>query len=125
MWMCRFVVFFFFQAEDGIRDIGVTGVQTCALPIWTPNPVLLVRLGCIGGLAASALIWWAPSTAVVIVGFALLGAVLAPVFPALVTLTPVRIGHARAQHAIGWQIAGANVGATGISVGTVIILKHE
>src|SRR3712207_8404505 len=28
------VIFFFFQAEDGIRDIGVTGVQTCALPIW-------------------------------------------------------------------------------------------
>src|SRR5947209_16479092 len=25
--------FFFFQAEDGIRDIGVTGVLTCALPI--------------------------------------------------------------------------------------------
>src|ERR1035437_2582387 len=30
-------VFFFFQAEDGIRDIGVTGVQTCALPIWQPR----------------------------------------------------------------------------------------
>src|SRR5215203_5084850 len=29
-----FVFFFFFQAEDGIRDIGVTGVQTCALPIY-------------------------------------------------------------------------------------------
>ena len=28
-----FNFFFFFQAEDGIRDIGVTGVQTCALPI--------------------------------------------------------------------------------------------
>src|SRR3712207_8403867 len=28
-----FRLFFFFQAEDGIRDIGVTGVQTCALPI--------------------------------------------------------------------------------------------
>ena len=28
-------VIFFFQAEDGIRDIGVTGVQTCALPICT------------------------------------------------------------------------------------------
>src|SRR3712207_9511016 len=27
-------VIFFFQAEDGIRDIGVTGVQTCALPIF-------------------------------------------------------------------------------------------
>src|SRR5690625_7333954 len=32
--MCEyFVVFFFFQAEDGIRDGHVTGVQTCALPI--------------------------------------------------------------------------------------------
>src|SRR2546422_979139 len=28
-----FWVFFFFQAEDGIRDVAVTGVQTCALPI--------------------------------------------------------------------------------------------
>src|SRR5256884_3302695 len=27
------LVFFFFQAEDGIRDVAVTGVQTCALPI--------------------------------------------------------------------------------------------
>ena len=31
--MCWFFVFFFFQAEDGIRDDLVTGVQTCALPI--------------------------------------------------------------------------------------------
>src|SRR3712207_3722753 len=30
-------VLFFFQAEDGIRDIGVTGVQTCALPISAPR----------------------------------------------------------------------------------------
>src|SRR5256885_8962189 len=37
--------FFFFQAEDGIRDYKVTGVQTCALPI-SPRrrrPALLVR----------------------------------------------------------------------------------
>src|SRR5690349_23691563 len=30
-----FFFFFFFQAEDGIRDLYVTGVQTCALPIFT------------------------------------------------------------------------------------------
>src|SRR2546430_16852600 len=30
---CDVTVFFFFQAEDGIRDLTVTGVQTCALPI--------------------------------------------------------------------------------------------
>src|SRR6266540_720058 len=29
-----FIFFFFFQAEDGIRDRDVTGVQTCALPIY-------------------------------------------------------------------------------------------
>src|SRR5688572_31889487 len=28
------MIFFFFQAEDGIRDLTVTGVQTCALPIF-------------------------------------------------------------------------------------------
>src|SRR6185312_1649507 len=32
------MVFFFFQAEDGIRDLIVTGVQTCALPISGANP---------------------------------------------------------------------------------------
>src|SRR6266496_336355 len=31
--MINFIFFFFFQAEDGIRDLYVTGVQTCALPI--------------------------------------------------------------------------------------------
>src|SRR2546427_4747051 len=30
----RVCLFFFFQAEDGIRDLTVTGVQTCALPIY-------------------------------------------------------------------------------------------
>src|SRR2546430_5876447 len=33
MYMCSRCIFFFFQAEDGIRDLTVTGVQTCALPI--------------------------------------------------------------------------------------------
>src|SRR5438093_5313882 len=34
----RGVLYFFFQAEDGIRGWSVTGVQTCALPICTPSP---------------------------------------------------------------------------------------
>src|SRR3712207_1952695 len=36
------VSIFFFQAEDGIRDIGVTGVQTCALPIFRSDPMVIV-----------------------------------------------------------------------------------
>src|SRR5947209_8462272 len=47
------VVFFFFQAEDGIRDIGVTGVQTCALPIF---PVVGEELGFVGVMVALVLL---------------------------------------------------------------------
>src|SRR5258707_8388153 len=54
----RFYFCFFFQAEDGIRDIGVTGVQTCALPISTAATgrlrwVLAGHAGAVHGLAFS------------------------------------------------------------------------
>src|SRR5438270_4879600 len=39
----QFLFFFFFQAEDGIRDLTVTGVQTCALPISGPRGAAPVR----------------------------------------------------------------------------------
>src|ERR1022692_2677580 len=38
-----FSFFFFFQAEDGIRDYKVTGVQTCALPIWLLSSIARLR----------------------------------------------------------------------------------
>src|SRR5256885_14783108 len=44
------LVFFFFQAEDGIRDYKVTGVQTCALPI---SPI--TRRRACGTMASSTL----------------------------------------------------------------------
>src|SRR5699024_11338474 len=40
-----FVVCFFFQAEDGIRDRNVTGVQTCALPISVLTSHVLRKIG--------------------------------------------------------------------------------
>src|SRR2546430_4155665 len=50
-WRCRkgpvvkgYSVFFFFQAEDGIRDLTVTGVQTCALPIFRSKQAPLREL---------------------------------------------------------------------------------
>src|SRR5207253_6520063 len=50
-------VFFFFQAEDGIRDGHVTGVQTCALPISGGVPVTgyEIRMGSVGGARRPAL----------------------------------------------------------------------
>src|SRR5436309_2484707 len=41
---CEEVATFFFQAEDGIRDFHVTGVQTCALPICPIHTALLFVL---------------------------------------------------------------------------------
>ena len=48
---------FFFQAEDGIRDVAVTGVQTCALPIsnvdknvYSTSSVALEENGAIGDI---------------------------------------------------------------------------
>src|SRR2546421_5889877 len=44
------LVFFFFQAEDGIRDLIVTGVQTCALPIYAQDGLFtLIERGLSGG----------------------------------------------------------------------------
>src|SRR5256885_4453242 len=45
-------IVFFFQAEDGIRDYKVTGVQTCALPISTETPVALKTLTVAPGIGA-------------------------------------------------------------------------
>src|SRR5207247_6051116 len=42
---CCCCLSFFFQAEDGIRDPLVTGVQTCALPIWLRRSSVTVRSG--------------------------------------------------------------------------------
>src|SRR2546430_12770327 len=46
------VFLFFFQAEDGIRDLTVTGVQTCALPI-----LRLMWTNVIGSGGAKGLLW--------------------------------------------------------------------
>src|SRR5260221_362240 len=45
-------LFFFFQAEDGIRDHCVTGVQTCALPIWGTDRSLESRSCSLPGVSS-------------------------------------------------------------------------
>src|SRR2546430_5361244 len=60
MWLpCLILFFFFFQAEDGIRDLTVTGVQTCALPILCRSALGArpLALGATLFLLATALAW--------------------------------------------------------------------
>src|SRR5688500_19681492 len=55
MFVNNFLFFFFFQAEDGIRDYKVTGVQTCALPIYESARTSCTSKRALGSaLAASA-----------------------------------------------------------------------
>src|SRR5256884_55976 len=49
---------FFVQAEDGIRDVAVTGVQTCALPISIEKDGLLARSAVIGGRFEKRAFMW-------------------------------------------------------------------
>src|SRR5256886_4208311 len=51
--------FLFFQAEDGIRDLTVTGVQTCALPILAraQRPAKMLRVGTVAGTPKSSPQW--------------------------------------------------------------------
>src|SRR2546429_3318262 len=57
---CTYVYqFFFFQAEDGIRDVAVTGVQTCALPISNPPGGMAIWTGANNTIARGTSVHWA------------------------------------------------------------------
>src|SRR2546430_15551006 len=53
--ICPLAHFFFFQAEDGIRDLTVTGVQTCALPIYKSTERVAARRAAAAGELAAEL----------------------------------------------------------------------
>src|SRR5699024_4926483 len=51
-------LYFFFQAEDGIRDRNVTGVQTCALPIYGGLQTIFTSVSEISGISAKTIFTW-------------------------------------------------------------------
>jgi fucose permease len=72
-------------------------------------------LGALVGLTGGIILWGAPGRALTAISLPMLGIGLGPIFPALVTLTPSRLGPALTVHAVGWQLGAAGVGGTGIS----------
>jgi fucose permease len=104
----------------GLAAFGYWGALTAmriglALPAKPVPPRLVIGGGMTVSVAATALIWWQPSTAVVVTAFVILGAALAGIFPALIAATPQRIGEERARHAIAWQVGAAAAGGSGLS----------
>jgi fucose permease len=107
-------------AATGLATFGywgaLTAVRICLALVPRPVPPrAVVQYGSALAVVAAAAIWWQPSPAVTVLAFAVLGGALAGVFPALVTLTPVRIGERRAQHVIAWQVGAAAAGGAGLS----------
>jgi fucose permease len=104
----------------GLAVFGYWGALTAVriglalLPRPVP-PQAVVRWGSGIAVLAAAVIWWRPSTAVTVAGFVVLGGALAGVFPALIALTPVRLGEQRAHNVISWQVGAAAAGGAGLS----------
>ena len=107
-------------AATGLAAFGYWGALTAvriALAV-LPRPIApqaVVRWGNALAVLAAAAVWWQPDTAVAVAGFVVLGGALAGVFPALILLTPVRLGDQRAHNVISWQVGAAAAGGAGIS----------
>jgi fucose permease len=77
-------------------------------------PEILLRFGMGAALPAAALIWLVPGPVGGLLGLAALGFSLAPIYPLLISLTPVRVGAAYATHAVGFQVAAGYLGAAAL-----------
>ena len=104
----------------GLAAFGYWGALTAvriglALPAKPVPAQTVIGGGLLLAIAATGLIWLQPGPVVVVLAFVVLGGALAGVFPALIAVTPQRIGEERAQHAIAWQVGAAAAGGSGIS----------
>jgi fucose permease len=105
-------------AATGLAVFGYWGALTAVrigLALRPVRPQAVVRWGSGIGVLACAVIWWQPGAAVTVAAFAILGGALAGVFPALISLTPVRLGAQRARNVISWQVGAAAAGGAGVS----------
>lgn len=70
----------------------------------------LVNLGLMLALIGTLLLWWSPSQGIALLGVALIGFAIAPIFPGMVSSTSYRVGLAHTSNTISMQIAAAGLG---------------
>jgi fucose permease len=78
------------------------------------SPQTLLWIGGLGAAGGAALLGLVAAPWASAVGMVTMGAALAPIFPALIGTTAIRVGAAHAPNTIGLQVAAANIGAAGI-----------
>jgi fucose permease len=113
----------------GLATFGYWGALTLArFALAAPRRPLsqagIVRWGCIVALGGAVLVWWRPSSVTALLGLVVIGGALAGIFPALVALTPSRVGEEMARHVIGWQVGAAGIGGSAISAAFGAIFQH-
>jgi fucose permease len=116
-------------AATGLATFGYWGALTLvrfalAAPRRPLPQRLVVNLGCAIAIIGAVFVWWRPAPTVAILGLVVIGGGLAGVFPALVALTPGRVGEEMARHVIGWQIGAASVGGAAISATFGAVFQH-
>jgi fucose permease len=77
------------------------------------NPARIVQIGSFGLLAGALLMTW-PEQRMFQTGLLIFGLAMAPLFPTLMSLTPVRLGTQVSLHTIGFQVSAATVGVAGV-----------
>lgn len=95
----------------GMFTVGriLAGLYTHRLSLNT-----LLRGSILAALAGAVLLWWNPSNTVSLIGVAITGFAVAPIFPGLVSGTSARVSPRHAANTIGIQISGAGLGGAAI-----------
>lgn len=77
-------------------------------------PLVMLRVSMLVAPLGALLIWSNVTPTASFVGLALMGFCFAPMFPLLISLTPLRVGRVSAAQAIGFQVSAASLGAAGV-----------
>jgi fucose permease len=83
----------------------------------------LLRFATVSAPVAALALWWGPAPGITVAAATLLGFVLAPIYPLLISATPGRLGREYAAHAIGFQVSAAYLGAAALAGAAGIFAK--
>jgi fucose permease len=89
------------------------------------SPASAVRAGVLGSILGAGILWLHVSDVADVVGLVVMGLSLGPIFPALVNLTPERLGRSAALDAVGWELSAAGVGGSGLSALVGVVLQLD
>lgn len=111
------VVVFLYWAALTAGRAGAAALGSRLDPGWA------ARLGVAGSAAGAAVVWADLGDVPTVVGLVVMGLGLGPIFPALLNLTPARLGSITALDAIGWELGAASAGGAALSALMGLVLQ--